>query len=120
MRMTIPSLILLSLLLGLCASCARPTQEANRADNSGNGSDQSGYLMKSDPWLLFIQWTEVDKKLNGQLQVFTITGQSEKQSDISSHPFTGVTDGQNVSLNFSGSMWVDALGGKTWTGKIED
>src|SRR5438309_5409339 len=118
MRITIPSLILLSLLLGLYASCVRLTQEANRAGNNGNGSDQGGYFMKSDSWLLFIQWTEVDKKLNGQMQVFAITGQSEKQSDVSNHPFTGVTDGENVSLNFSGSMWVDALGGKTWKGRL--
>src|SRR5437870_4096179 len=98
MRLPILTLILLSLLVGVCGSCVRLTQDANRVSNNGNGSDQNGYLMKSDSWLLFIQWTEVDRKLNGQLQAFAITGQSQKQSDISTHPFTGVTDGQKVSL----------------------
>jgi hypothetical protein len=85
---------------------------------TSKGQEQTGYLMSDASTVLFIQWTSVDKKISGQLQVFSIGGRFEKTADISTHPFSGMSDGQNVSINFTGSIWLDGLGGKTWTGTL--
>jgi hypothetical protein len=114
----ISTLTLLFACIAISISCNRVNQDAQAA--RGNGQDQNGYLMSSHSSVLFIQWTQVDKKINGQLQVFSIKGQYEQTSDTSPHPFSGVNDGENISLNFTGSMWTDGLGGRTWTGTIKN
>lgn len=102
--------------LTLLFACIATSISCNQARK---GQDQNGYLMSSESSVLFIQWTQVDKEMNGQLQVFSIKGRLEKTFDTSTHPFSGVKEGENVSLNFTDSMWTDALGGNTWTGKLK-
>jgi hypothetical protein len=80
----------------------------------------AGYLVIGISNVFFVRWTEVDKKLTGQLQVFEINGtEGNQQGNSSTHSFTGVLDKENISLNFTGSVWVDGLGGQTWTGTLK-
>lgn len=85
-----------------------------------NGNDQRGYLSVVTGRILFVRWTEVNKKLNGQLQVFYAEGNRDWRTDTSAHSFEGVSDGENISINFTGSVWFERLSGKTWTGTLKD
>jgi hypothetical protein len=82
------------------------------------GSDQKGYLHSDSDSVIFLHWTEINGKLNGQMNVFFVKGNRAKNTDTSGHSFEGVSDRKNLSLNFTGSVWTDGLGGKTWTGTI--
>lgn len=89
---------------------------------SANKTDSpKGYLLVNNSEVLFIRWTEADKKLSGQLQMFfTQINKDKRENDSSTHSFTGVIDKENISLNFTGSVWTDGLGGNTWTGTLKD
>jgi hypothetical protein len=103
----------------LITSCARlSTGETAKDKSASSGSDQKGYLHADADSVLFLHWTEINAKLNGQMNIFYAKGARGKSTDTSSHSFEGVSDGKNISLNFTGSQWTDGLGGKTWTGTI--
>ncbi len=69
---------------------------------------------------MFLRWTEADKKLNGQLQIFAKQTNGKQSTDSSSHTFEGVLSGENVSIKFTGSVWTDGLAGTTWTGTLKN
>jgi len=101
----------------LLAACGQSKRGAN--DNGlTSGSDQKGYLHADSDSVIFLRWTEINGKLNGQMNVFFAKGNRTRNTDTSAHSFEGVSDGKNLSLNFTGSVWTDGLGGKTWTGTI--
>jgi len=93
------------------------TKNENLAAEKANNSPK-GYLLVEKTNVLFVHWTEVDKKLNGQLQVFLTQGSGKQRNESSTHSFTGILDKENISINFSGSIWIDQLSGQTWTGTL--
>jgi hypothetical protein len=103
-------------LTGGCKQQARNEPAIEKGASSGN--DQKGYLHSEVESAMFLQWTEINGKLNGQMNVFYAKGSRGKSTETSSHSFEGVTNGKSISLNFTGSQWTDGLGGKTWTGTI--
>jgi len=109
-------LLLSCLLLTACVRGGNGETPKDRA--LANGNDQKGYLHADADSVLFLQWTEINGKLNGQMNVFFAKGSRGKSTGTSSHSFEGVSDGKNISLNFTGSQWTDGLGGRTWTGTI--
>jgi hypothetical protein len=118
----IQQLVVLALIiLGSCLlpACARLDQSQVAKDiRAASGNDQKGYLHVDPDSVMFLHWTEVKGKLNGQMNIFYAKGVRGKTTENSSHSFEGVTDGKNISLSFTGSQWTDGLGGKTWTGTI--
>ena len=110
------------LLLGtavLLTTCTRGPNRQTTSDRSAeSGNDQKGYLHSDADAVMFINWTEINGKLNSQMNIFYAKGVRGKSTENSSHSFAGVSDGKNISLNFTGSQWTDGLGGKTWTGTI--
>lgn len=116
------------LLVGLVfiCGCEQKASESGNANQNphelkaSDGSGQRGYLFADTYKILFIRWTEINKKLNGQLQLFYAKGDKEWRTGASSHPFEGVSDGENVSINFKGSIWTERLSGKTWTGTLKN
>jgi hypothetical protein len=112
--------LLLLFFLLMLISCKHGTdgKPVGNKENS-KSSGQKGYLFSDSGSAWFISWTEVNNKLNGQLTVFYLKNEKRKAPETSSHPFEGMSDGTNVSLNFTGSRWTEALAGKTWTGTIK-
>jgi hypothetical protein len=113
MRIHFHSLALMILLLWLTSACS---QMSGRA---GAGGGQKGYLAVDDKNIVFVQWTEVDKKLSGRLQVVYLKNGRRLQAESNEASFIGVTDGENISLNFTGNVWLSPLSGKTWTGTLK-
>src|SRR5688572_29823898 len=107
--------LLLLTSLSLAAGCK---QAVSNQKNISTVSDQNGYLHSDGINVMFLHWTELDGKLNGQMNVFYAKGGQRISTETSSHSFEGVSDGNNISLNFTGSQWTDGLGGRTWTGTI--
>ena len=116
-RIHIIAVLLLScMVLTACGRGSNIERTNDRAFTGGN--DQKGYLHAGTDSVLFLQWTEINGKLNGQMNVFFAKGGRGRSTGASSHSFEGVSDGKNISLNFTGSQWTDGLGGRTWTGTI--
>ena len=112
------SVLLLSCLV--LTGCVRGSAEPPKDTGLAGDNDQKGYLHAEKDGALFLRWTEINGKLNGQMNVFFAQGSRRKSTETSSHSFEGLTDGKNISLNFTGSQWTDGLGGRTWTGTISD
>lgn len=111
--------LLLLTSLSLAGGCKQPIKtEPVKDKNISSGNDQKGYLHSDGDSVMFLQWTEIKSKLNGQMTVFYAKGSRGKSTETSSHSFEGVSDGQHISINFTGSQWTDALGGRTWAGTI--
>jgi hypothetical protein len=118
------SLILILLILSIAISCKQSPNPpalnqpiaAHSADAMPSGNDQKGYLYVDSDSIAFIRWTKVDKKLSGQLQVIRTVGGAERSTQASTHSFEGISDGENISLNFTGSVWMDGMAGHTLTG----
>jgi hypothetical protein len=111
--------LLLLTCLSLAAGCTQRSNSETAIDKGvSTRNDQKGYLHTDGDSVMFLQWTEINGKLNGQMNVFYAKGGRGKSTETSSHSFEGVTNGNNISLNFTGSQWTDGLGGKTWTGTI--
>jgi hypothetical protein len=117
MRILLTMALLLTILtVGGCGQKQVDAEAATR--DKASGSEQMGYLHSDDISAAFIRWTEVDKKVNGQLQVFYTKGNVERQSQNASYSFEGVCDRGSISINFTGSVWISDLSGKTWTGTL--
>jgi len=110
--------ILLITCLSLSGGCRQGRNEPVRDKGISSGKDQNGYMHADGDSVMFIRWTEINNKLNGQLSVFYAKGARGKSTETSSHSFEGISNGKDVSLNFTGSQWSDPLGGKTWTGTV--
>lgn len=104
----------------MCLSLSVGCRQAKSVSDKGiaSGNDQTGYMHADGESVMFIRWTEINNKLNGQLSVFYTKSARVKSTETSSHSFEGISDGKNISLNFNGTQWTDPLGGKTWTGTI--
>ncbi len=110
--------ILLIASLNIVGCKQPPASESLPEKNITRGNEQKGYLNSDSNGAMFIRWTELNNKLNGQLNIFFAKGNRGKSTATSSHSFDGVSDGKNISLNFTGNSLIDPLGGKTWTGTI--
>jgi hypothetical protein len=110
--------ILLMICLSLSSGCRQSKNEPVRDKGISSGKDQNGFLHADSDSVMFLQWTEINGKLNGQMNVFYSKVGRGKSTETSSHSFEGISDGKNISLNFNRSQWTDPLGGKTWTGTI--
>jgi len=104
--------------LSLSVGCGQSKNEPVTNKGISSGKDQNGFLHADSDSVMFLQWTEINGKLNGQMNIFYAKGGRAKSTETSSHSFEGVSDGKNISLNFNGSQLTDPLGGKTWTGTI--
>lgn len=110
------ALLLIVLIVGGCGQKQMDTEATTR--DKPSGSEQMGYLHSDDSSAAFIRWTEVNKKVNGQLQVFYTEGHVERQSQNASYSFEGMCDTGSISITFTGSVWISDLSGKTWTGTL--
>jgi hypothetical protein len=113
-------LLFLSVCLSLSSCVSGSKSQTANQQTRVSGSDQKGYLHADSQSVIFLHWTEINGRLNGQMNIFYAKGVRGKTTQNSSHSFEGVSDGKNISLNFTGSQWTDGLGGKTWTGTISD
>jgi hypothetical protein len=95
--------------------------QTNQVDSPTNqAGSPTGYLINDNSNVIFIRWTEVDKNLSGQMQIFQIQNENgNQQGNSSTHSVSGVLDKGNISLNFTGSVWLDGLGGQVWTGTLK-
>lgn len=123
-RILVPMLMLLLFVVG----CGRGNDASPLASATGSaaatraptttGSDaarnQRGYVGGDDSGVIFIQWTETDSRLTGQLQVIYVSSDKPFEPKSTNAAFTGTRNGPNVSLTFS------ELGtSTTWTGTVE-
>lgn len=115
-------LILINSILGGCgkqinSSNSQLLDKANEKPQNEQ-SQQLGYVYSKDTSVMFIRWTEISKNILGQLQITTI----DKDNNITSntHSFEGVIDESNISIVFSGSVWIDSFSSITWTGTLGD
>jgi hypothetical protein len=83
----------LAILLAFCClNCTRLTA----------GGPQ-GYLASGKNGVMFIQFTEQDGRLSGQLQAVGIEGRAvQQQTEARNASFTGIHDGSSLSLRFAG------------------
>lgn len=120
-------IILILIVTGLYATgCLKQTETAKSSVNANNievnakqaeQNMQLGYVAVYNNLAMFIRWTEVDKKLSGQLQIASLAG---KNVENLTHAFSGIINNSDISISFSGSVWTDSWSGKTWTGTIRD
>jgi len=59
----------------LLTSCSRGINRQTNSDRSaGAGNDQKGYLHSDADAVMFIHWTDINGKLNGQMNIFYAKG----------------------------------------------
>ncbi|MHB1417969.1 MAG: hypothetical protein ACYCX4_00035 [Bacillota bacterium] len=120
-------LILLVLFVVLAAvGCGKPpqasTNDTSNIATSGTpepvlGETQWGFVAYFDDGAIFMQITETkDGNLSGQLNSMSLTNGSVRQVESSNHTITGVRQGNEITINFTGSIWQDNMSGTTWTG----
>ncbi len=124
---------LLLLTMTLFAGCkGESSQHSRRANNAMAESstsveklssataaarEQTGYLSKGDDGANFIQWTNADRQIKGQMQIFDLKRTGE--TDSKSYSFDGISDGDKVSLTFR-DRYLTFLEGRTITGTLKD
>ncbi|MEW6183907.1 MAG: hypothetical protein AB1500_12180 [Bacillota bacterium] len=97
-------------------SSGEPIAKENSNMREPARSQQLGWLYKSDYETIFIRWVETDKNLVGQLQLVKFNG---KDATSETHAFNGIRNGSDISITFSGSIWVEDWSGITWTGSLK-
>jgi hypothetical protein len=75
------------------------------------------YLHGHADGVLFLQWTDINGKLNGQMNGFFAKVSRGKSTGTFSHSFEGVSDSKNIS-QLHWQPWTGGLGGRTWSGTI--
>jgi hypothetical protein len=69
--------LLLVTFLSLTGGCKQQTSnETVREKATSSGNDQKGYLHSDGEGAMFLQWTEINGKLNGQMNAFYAKGSS--------------------------------------------
>src|SRR5712692_10535304 len=63
-----------------------------------------GYLSANNGEVIFIQLTQSRGKLSGQMQIVSLEGRYTKQTKAQSISFSGVINGNEVSLVFRGFL----------------
>jgi len=110
-------LIIIAILFTGCSNQTKPNNETTSTQvKQREEQEQKGYLATFRDAAMFIQWTEVDKKLSGQLHIAVL---KNNKIESKTHPFNGITNGSNISISFTGSVWTDSMSGVTWTGTLE-
>jgi|SRR5215469_7857826 len=133
--------------LGLSNGCTKDGT-ANKAVEIGgpsSGSGQKGFLYAGsrggDVYSAeFIRWTEADKHVSGQIQMFWANGNARSTSgNQGNNPFLdpignaqqsfeGVRNGEDISITFTGDFVAfsknsrtsgSALTGQVWTGTLK-
>lgn len=85
---------------------------------SSTGNDQNSYVIMDSMYTAFIQWTEVDEELAGQLQLYHIDTDS-LELESSSHSFNGLHNENSISLKFTSIIFLDSFSGQIWTGTLQ-
>ena len=115
-RTTTPGAIAASTTAPSAAPSASPTQVPSATPTQvavpQGGSGQHGYVGQYDNGVEFIQWTESNGQLTGQLQVVYVDQSNPLVPKSANEAFTGIISGENVSLNVAGFG--------TWTGTLRD
>lgn len=86
-------MVAVALLLACAFGCGRYT-----------GSGQYGYVASGRDWVIFLQFTEKEGRISGQVQAVGVEGGAFKRTEVRNPSFTGMRDGPNVSLNFAGFL----------------
>lgn len=68
---------------------------------TGGGGGPRGYLASGQNGVIFIQFTEQGGRLSGQMQFFGVKGRGWKVTDSDNASFTGIREGESVSLRFA-------------------
>lgn len=79
-----------------------------------NAEKIRGFLYIASDGVMFLQWTESDTVLSGQMQVVTGTGEDSRVSEGVNRAFTGILSGSKVSISF-----ISFGSTQTWTGALE-
>jgi hypothetical protein len=79
------------------------------------GNNQQGYLSVADDFVVFLQWTEANGQLAGQLQSLSVTADAPYAPKGANASFTGVRNGSNISLVFPVGLGTQL----TWTGTLK-
>ncbi len=81
--------------------------------NDKNAAKIHGFLYLASNGVVFVQWTESDTALSGQMQIVRSTNEDRRVPESINRAFTGVHRGSQISLTFS------AFGeSETWTGTL--
>ena len=123
------TLLPLLVALGLLAGCkgasgtasTSPTPATTAASFSSTPTEaesrKTGYLYRHDVGAVFVQLVKVDRQIKGQLQYFSL--QKNGETNTGSLTFDGVSDGENISINFP-DKYLTIAPGKTITGTLKD
>lgn len=78
---------------------------------------QRGFLATSTQWVQFIQWTETNQQIVGQLESAQIDSTNSLQLQTGNYSITGVQNGDNISISISdlGTTLTGTLSGNTLT-----
>lgn len=93
----------------------QPTNASTPTEELINDADmkQTGFFASNEGSAMFIQWTELDNKLTGQLiNTFVNASSDPLKMDNQNASFSGIHNGNSISLTFDGD--------KTLTGTIEN
>lgn len=82
-----------ALILAFAFGCGRYTDSGSR-----------GYVAVGKDWVIFLQFTEKDGRISGQVQSVGVEGGTFKRTEARNPSFTGMRNGTNVSLNFAGFL----------------
>ena len=93
-KILIPFLILMSLLF---TSCGLP------------GSAPNSFLSTSNTYVAFIQWTNKNGQLSGQLEEVSLSSNSSLQTQQTHAAFTGTLTGSQISLNFGSFLGIPEI-----------
>jgi chromosome segregation ATPase len=92
-------LVAATLLLACAFGCGRYT------------GGQHGYVASGKDWVIFLQFTEKEGRISGQVQAVGVEGGAFKHAEVRNPSFTGMRDGSNVSLNFAGFLTEHTITG---------
>ena len=93
-KMLIPFLVLMSLLF---TSCGLP------------GTAPNSFLSTSNTSIAFIQWTNNNGQLSGQLEEVSLSSNNSLQTQQTHAAFTGTLNGSQVSLNFGSFLGIPEI-----------
>jgi hypothetical protein len=77
---------------------------------AGEGGPR-GYLASGKNGVIFIQFTEQGGRLSGRMQFFGVKGRAWKVTGADNASFTGVREGEGVSLRFAGLFTENIING---------
>lgn len=75
------------------------------------GGGPRGYLASGQNGVIFVQFTEQGGRLSGQMQFFGVKGRGWKVTDSDNASFTGIREGEGVSLRFAGLFTEHTING---------